>query len=408
MPILEQNKSLNSYDAYIPWILSFGIAIVLMSTDIYAPSLPAMVVEFGVTEADLQWTLSINSFGYCLASPFVGPISDALGRRSILIVSFLFFVAASIGCAIAPTLFLFDVWRFFQGASSAAIPIVSIAIIADILKGRQFSSMMAYIGIVITLSFAVGPLIGGIVAEHYGWRVLFYGCAAAALSMSAIYIYFLPETLLKKTKLSLPHVLEIYGSMLRDPLFLLYGIIPSLMLAGFFAYITSSSYLYINEFGISRPEFGLITSIGMIANAAAHLVVGRVTARFGERKILRFGISLVVTSALTMSWMTFIDVKSAYTLLVPVLIYNMALGFTFPPAMSMAIMRFPNATGSASAFLGALRMIILGSGSYLGGYLYDGTLVSISSLMVLFASLVVIVFLWVSALRQKQEREAQK
>ena len=392
-----------SYPVMLPWLIALGVAIVLVSTDIYAPSLPEMVRYFGAREIDLQWTLSVNSFGYCLASPFVGPIADALGRRKVIILSLFVFFSASIGCGTAQTLDILNFWRFVQGAGSAAIPIVSIAILADILKGRAFGAMMAYMGIVITLSFALGPLIGGVVAEMYNWRVLFHGCGVAGLIMALLYLVLLPETLKTKTKLSIPYVLKTYQSMFKDRRFLLYGMITSFMLTGFFAYITSSSYLYINEFGLSRPQFGVLTSIGMVANALAHLVVGRLTLKYGERKILRVGIGLVITAVIIMATMTFVDVRSPYVLLLPVTIYNLALGFTFPPAMTMALGRFPDNSGAASAFLGTFRMILLGSRSYLGGVFYNGQLSSISSLMILFAGLVVACFLTVSALNAKAE-----
>lgn len=393
-----------SFPTYIPWLLALGISVVLMSTDIYAPSLPEMVWEFAASEADLQWTLSINSFGYCVASPFVGPLSDSYGRKPIMLVSLLCFVVASLGCAVAPTLFSFDIWRFAQGMFSAAIPIVCIAVLADMLQGRRFGTMMAYMGIVITLSFAIGPIIGGFIGEYYGWRYLFYGVAGAGLMIFALYYFLLPETLKEKTPFSLKGMYYTYKSMIKDPIFLLYGMITSLMLAGFFAYITSSSYLYIDQFGLSKIQFGVVTGIGMVTNAFAHLVVGRLIANFGAKKVLRAGISFITTSAITMAWMTFLDVKSAYILLAPVLLYNMALGFTFPPTSSIALERFRHATGAASAFLAAFRMIFLGSGSYFAGKAYDGTLASISSLMILFASLTVVSYLWVSILSHKEEK----
>ncbi len=392
-----------SHPAFIPWLLAFGIAIILMSTDIYAPSLPAMVNEFAATEADLQWTLSVNSFGYCLSSLLVGPLSDSYGRKPVIMTSLLLFAVASLGCALAPTLYLFDVWRFVQGMCSAAIPIVSLAVLADMLEGRRFASMMAYMGIVITLSFAIGPIIGGFVGEYYGWRVLFYGVALAGLLLFTIYKFVLPETLKEKSSFSLKKMAQTYGSMFKDPIFMLYGMITAFMLAGFFAYITSSSYLYINEFGLSKIQFGIVTGIGMVTNAAAHLVVGQLTAKYGARKILRVGISFIASAAMTMAWMTFLDVQSASILLGPVLLYNLALGFTFPPTSSMAFERFRNATGTASALLATFRMVFLGSGSYIAGKAYDGTLVSISSLMILFASLTVVCYLWVSVLRKREE-----
>jgi DHA1 family bicyclomycin/chloramphenicol resistance-like MFS transporter len=380
---------------YLPWILSLGMAAVLMSADIYAPCLPGMVQEFKTIEASLQWTLSINAIGNSLASPFVGPLADTYGRKRVISISILLYIFASIGCGLAPTISALQHWRLAQGLFAAALPIASSAMIADVFSGRKFGSIMAYMGILITASFAFAPMIGGWAGEQYSWRVLFFGLAGTA-SLFLIVFQFFPETVKKKTPFSPKNVLKTYGAMFQDKVFVLLGLMTAFSLAGFFAYITASSYLYIDQFGLSQSEFGFVTALGMATNAFAHLIVGNLIARFGNYKVLRIGIFLVSISALLMSVMTFYDVRSPYLLLVPVLFYNASLGFVFPPSSTIALERYPHCTGAASAFLGTIRMTFLGAGALAAGFTYNGSLSSISSLLILFAGLVVIAFIWVS------------
>ena len=380
---------------FLPWILSFGMATVLMSADIYAPCLPGMVQEFNTYEANLQWTLSINAIGYCIASPFVGPLADTYGRKRVISVTILFYIFASIGCGLASTITALQNWRFAQGLFAAALPIASSAMIADVFSGRKFGSIMAYMGILITASFALAPMIGGWAGEHYSWRVLFFGLASAA-AIFLILFQFFAETVKQKIPFSPKNIIKTYGSMFQDKIFLLLGLMTAFSLAGFFAYITASSYLYIDQFGLSQSEFGFVTALGMATNAFAHLIVGNLIARFGNYKVLRVGIFLVSTSALLMSLMTFYDIRSPYMLLAPVLFYNASLGFVFPPSSTIALERYPHCTGAASAFLGTIRMAFLGAGALVAGLTYNGKLASISSLLIMFAGLVVIAFIWVS------------
>lgn len=396
---------MSQFERYLPWVLAFGVALILMSTDIYAPCLPAMMREFSASESALQWTLSLNSFGYCAVSPFVGPLADAYGRRKVILYSTIGFAFSSFGCALSSSLWLFDVWRIIQGICSAAVPIVSLAVLADIFEGRRFGSIMAYMGIVITLSFAVAPMIGGAAGQSYGWRSIFYGVGGISCLLIFVFYKFLPETLKHKKTFSLKHMVKTYEEMLGDKVFLLFGLITGFMLGGFFGYITSSAYLYIDEFGLSPREFGVVTGVGMVTNAVSHLVVGNLIGRYGPLKVMKGGISFVVIALILMALMTFYNVRLIYLLLLPILFFNMALGFTFPPCSTLAFERFPEASGAASAFLASLRMALLGVGTFLAGHFYNGTLISISSLFILFASLTVVSFLWLNKLLRREQRK---
>jgi DHA1 family bicyclomycin/chloramphenicol resistance-like MFS transporter len=389
----------------IPWLLSLAIAIVLMSTDIYAPCLPAMVQAFTACEADLQLTVSLNSIGYCVMSLLAGPISDAHGRRRIILLSLLGFMIATLGCATAPNLTILILWRLLQGFAGAAVPIVGVAVLADVLKGARFASMMAYMGIVITLSFAVAPIIGGYIGAHLGWRATFYFIASVASCIGLLIYVCVPETLAHKTKFSPQKMFVTYKTMLNDRIFILCGLASGLILGGFVSYIVSSSYLYIGEWGLHQVSFGLLTGIGMTTNALAHLVVGRLIAKFGPLNVIKAGAVFISLGSATMAVMTVLDVRTPTLLLIPVLLYNISIGFTLPPTFTIAFERFWHATGSASSLLASLRMLIMAVCIYASGQLYNKALVSISSIFIACGFLTFGCAAWIIFLTKRAKTE---
>jgi len=388
----------------IPWLVALGISVVLMSMNIFTSSLPTMLVELSTSESELQWTLSIHSLGCCLASLLVGPLSDHYGRKIITLLSLVLFSVSSLGCAISPTLFALDCWRLIQGVSTAAIPIVGLAILSDLFHGRRFAAIFAYIGVVVALSFLVTHLVGGYVGEHYGWRVLFYAMFVSGVILLFLYKTFLPETM--NNPLSIRCAANNYKKMFKDHIFLLYCVMVSAMLAGFYAYIGASSYLYIEQFALSKVEFGMITSFGMVANVLAYLIVGSLTKWAGPRKILLIGIYILAAASTALGWLTFLGTGSAYVLLFPMLLYNLAIGFIFPSANSIAFERFRNMAGSTSAFLTSFRMLFIAIGSYISGYVYNGTLFSIT-IVIISCSIVTIISFFIVALKLKGPPKTQ-
>lgn len=391
---------------YLPWLLAFGIAVILMSTDMYAPAMPAMRLEFHASEADILRTITINSLGYCAVSLFLGPLSDAIGRRSILVWSVLGFTICCFGCVSTTSLDVLYVMRFLQGLFGSALPIAGIAMLADRYHGRKLGSLMAYIGIVITLSFAVAPIIGGFISDSYGWRTIFLILGILSAIVFVLFYFRLPETVKQKTAFNGRFMLEDYKLMLSDRPFILLGLVTAFSLAGFFAYVTSSSYLYIEQFHVSSQLFGILTGIGMTTNALSHMVVGRLVSSIGNYRVLKLGMAFQGTAAVLMGLLTSFGVTDVFVLLVPVMFFNASLGFTFPPATTIALERFPKAAGTAASLMGTTRMGMIAFSAWLSGVFYDGTLISISSIMILFACLVIICFLWVSIMLRRSQQAA--
>lgn len=379
--------------ALIPWLMALGTSVILISTDIYAPMMPAMRAAFGASEAQIIWTITINSIGYCCISLFVGPLSDAIGRRLMCLVSLIAFATFSVSAGFSTSLNFFNWMRFGQGMVGSMLPILSLAVLSDCYSGRRLSSLMAYVGIAITLSFAIAPVIGGFIGEHYGWRAIFYFLGAASALSCATFFIWMPETIKAKKVFNSTEIIKTYKVMLSDRQFLLLGGITSFSLAGIFSYISSSSYLYIEQFKVSPQLFGLITGLTAAVNAISHTAVGRLVLRLGNFKTLALGISIQVTGVLLLVTMMLMCVYNIYALSIPLMMCSASLGFIFPTATSISLERYTGATGAASAMLGTLRMGMLAFGAWVAGKAYDGTLSSVVSVSALFYALVFICFL---------------
>lgn len=361
----------------LSYLIAFNVAFLVMSLDIYVPSLPAMVDYFGSTEEMLQLTISMGCFGSALGSPFIGPLADSYGRRNSLLGAMILFLLSTTACMLAPTLDVLIAARFFQGISVAAGPIIGMAMIADLYRGEDFSKVAAMIGVVITFSLACAPIIGGHIGAHFGWKAIFL---FVALSNSLVTVWLLsklPETLKEKRPLSIAQGLRDYGSMLKNWTFMGYGLLPALSIGALISYVGVASYYFIDRLGIPQDTFGYYQGAGMFVHALGALAVNRWVVRFGNGRMLKVGMSLIFLSVLIFVFIGFTYPTAPMMITLPFMIFNFGLALVFSPATERSLGLFLNAAGTASAMLSSLRMLVSSIVVYIMGLTYDGTLSSI-------------------------------
>jgi len=381
-----------TYSPLLPYLLSIGTAIALSTMDIYTPCLPSMLKEFSASESALQFTFSANAIGYCLSGPLAGPLADAYGRRKVMLSALVLALISTLGCALAPTLSILYVARFFQGLFLASIPIVGLAVLTDVYSGRRLAKLMAVMGAMITFSFAVAPMIGGEIGQIFGWRSLFFLVSFLLVCLLVLHWNTIPETLQNKSPLSIREITLTYKRMMSDPFCIGVGLMTGGAVAGYFAYVTSSAYYYINILHLSPSQFGYVTGMGMLTNLASNLVVSFFIERYGQQTILRSGVCILAFGTIFMGLMTVINVRSPWVLMISIMLYSFSLGFIFTSGMSLVMEQYRSQAGSASAFLSSIRMSMLSLATFFAGKIYNETLFSISSVLIAFAGITVLTY----------------
>jgi len=389
------SKALNS----LTILIAFHLAVVITALDIHIPCLSMMVEHFQSTQATLQLTISIYSVGAVLGSLFFGPLADSIGRRLALFGALVGIVLSSLMCAFATNIEFLIFSRFIQGFFSAACPVIAFAIAADLFSGHQFTQATALNGLMITCALAVAPVLGSHIGTSFGWEYIFLFLAGGLSLSGGLLLWFLPETLKEKKPIHIANICSGYFEIASNFRFIGYGSLPSLVLGAMIAYLGAAAYYFVEELGLHETVFSYFQCAALAVNALANLMTGLLVPKYGPRKLLKFGIWLAFCGAVWMGVTSILFSTSPYFLTSAQVIINISVAIIFAGATTLAMQAIPHSYGTASAVLGAFRMLIISTMAAASGFVYSGTAVSMSTVFII--SLVLCFALYIIVVRHE-------
>lgn len=233
------------------------IMMAMSSTDIFISSLPQMAIDFKVDPDIINLMLTLNAFGMALGCLVCGFISDRYGRRRIYLLALAGYMLVSLAIALVPNLFTIIFLRFIQGLIVSIFIIVSRQIISDISNDKK--DQLYYTGILVTgvvLSPAIAPVVGAYIAHFLSWHWCFVFNAVVAAIFFGIINVSLLET--SKTSTPLPKINELYEEyavFFRSRKFIAYSAIITFSYGMYFAFITMSSFIYIERLDVSPTMY---------------------------------------------------------------------------------------------------------------------------------------------------------
>lgn len=230
------------------------------SIDGYLPGLPALTDDFGVSTSLAQVTVAVFLVGLGLGQLFAGPLSDVLGRRRPMLTAIVLYVAVTLGCAVAPTIEVLVVSRFLQGASAAAGIVISRAVVRDLYAGREGARFLSRLVLIYGIAPLLAPLLGGLILTFTDWRGVFVGMAGLGLVLLVVAALGLPETLPRerRTGRGVARIVAAYGVLLRHRAFLGYALALGLATGCIVAYVSASSFVLQDIYGVSPQLFGVL------------------------------------------------------------------------------------------------------------------------------------------------------
>ncbi len=240
-----------------------------LSTDLYLPALPSMSAIFGVSTALTNLTLVAFFFFYAVGTLFWGPMSDKYGRKKILIAGAALYAAASMVCAMAPGVYVLIGARVVQGIGAGAITAVSMALIKDCYSGKTRESILAIVQTVSGLAPMLAPVVGAFLLKFTDWRGSFWLLTIAGMAclvLSILYQETLPAD--EKYEGSVPGAIGRLFAVGKNISFIVPCLLFSLYNLAFMGYISMSSYIYVDYFGLSEQTY----SYFFAANAALSMV----------------------------------------------------------------------------------------------------------------------------------------
>ncbi len=228
-----------------------------MSIDVHLPFAPQIVTEFKTTDQIIQFLLAMSVF-LTTTTPLVwGPFSDRMGRKALFIPACLLMIFGQIGCAMAPSISILMLARFFQCLGAGAFLTVSMAIVCDLYIDKERSRKLAIIEMSLPIGLMIAPILGAEISAWYGWRMCYWLLALAQSLLMFAFIVYLPETLYIRSTASLR---SLFGSLVRIGCarnFLPYALLRALVNACYMVFIAHAPFLLINGMGLSIRQFAL-------------------------------------------------------------------------------------------------------------------------------------------------------
>jgi MFS transporter, DHA1 family, multidrug resistance protein len=328
--------------------------------DMYLPALPDISRELDASASAVQLTLTACLIGISLGQLLIGPVSDRVGRRPPLLVGLAAFIASSLACAIAPNIYVLAGCRLVQGVGGAAGIVISRSIVRDLHSGvalvRFFSTLMLATG----LGPVLAPQIGSWILAFTSWRGVFVVLAGFGALLLFSAWWRVPETL-PPDRRATGSVWSTVGTMVsvgRDRVFLGYALACGLGMGGTFAYIAGSSFVLQNVYGLSPQTYGLVFAFNACGMVIGAQVNGRLAGRFGPSVLLTSGLVTMVAAGAVLVTVVVTGVVGLVGVIPALFAMMFGFGFVGPNAVALALQRYPDAAGAASAVLGSFQFIL--------------------------------------------------
>lgn len=366
-------------------ILMLGLLTAMgpFSIDLYLPAFSEIAASLQTDISKVSLSLSSFFIGLAFGQIMYGPLLERFGRKKPIYFGLSLYVLTSVGIAMAASVEMMIFLRFFQAIGSCAGLVSARAIIRDLFDGREMARVFSTLIMVVAISPIIAPSIGGVLATHFHWSVLFFVLTGMALLVLVGTILLVPETKGSDPEHSLrfSKVFSNYKKVFKHPVFFVNAFSAAIAYAGLYAYLSGSPHLYMDLLALTEQQYGWIFALIASGLIGATQVNNRLLKTFSSEQIVRTTLvvqAIIGFSFLLISWFVGVNLYLTTFLLFAFL---MCLGFIFPNASALSLEPMGHMAGNASALMGGVQMAVGAGASALVGVFHNTTSIPMAAIM---------------------------
>ena len=330
-----------------------------LAVDMFLPSMPNMAEEFEARTSTIQLAVTLFLLAFAASQLVYGPVSDRFGRRPALIAGLLLFIAGGALSLFAWSAEVLIAGRIIQGIGGGAGPAIGRAMVLDIFGRGRAAQILAYMAMATPLAPTLAPIVGGVLQDLFDWRAVFVTLIGIGVFLLVAYRLTFPETNVRRdsSALGVAQMGRNYRALLTHRTFLAYALAMGLMFSGQLVFISGSSFVLIEELGLSPGQFGLgfgFVAMGIISGA---FLSSRLVVRWADSRVVLLGAATAASAAAVMAVLAWGGVASPWAVLLPMFFFAGGNGIVRPAAMAGALIPFERMAGLASALLGFCQMV---------------------------------------------------
>ncbi|MCP3786430.1 multidrug effflux MFS transporter [Micromonospora sp. A3M-1-15] len=362
-------------------------AIGPLSLDMYLPAFPAMTRDLGADQAGIQLSLTTCLIGLAVGQFVTGPLSDRWGRRRPVLIGVAAYTVLALACAAAPSAPVLAAARFAQGLAGGMGVVVARAVVRDLYAGRDAAKYFSRLTLVFGVAPVAAPSVGSLVLRFGDWRAVFLTLAAIGLLLSVAVARRLPETLPPERRSTggLAATARTMRSLAADRVYLGYALTQGFAFAGLFAYISGSSFVFQDVFGVSAVAFSLVFGLNALALVATGQANARLLDRFSPRRLL--STALVVGVVAAAGVLAGALAGSLAVVAVALFAFVGSLGMVTPNSTALALDAHARHAGTAAALMGGIQSVVGALAAPLVGLGGEGSAVPMAVVLAVAAAL---------------------
>ena len=379
--------------AYITFINMF----IPLSTDLYLPALPEMGNYFSASEFLVGLTLTIFFFVFAVSMVLFGPLSDRFGRRPILILGAAIYTAASFACAAASSIYFLLAGRFFQAVGSGAVITVATALIKDCFRGQVMRKILAITQALGVIAPMIAPLIGGLLLTFTDWRGSFYLLTVLG-AINLIVAFLFCETLTERKRYhgGILNSLSLLLEVGRKKYFMSSLTMFSILSAPYMAYLSASSFIYVEFFDLTAQEYSYFFAVNSAASIIGPILYLKLKGLMSNAGLLRLTFFVAMLSGILVLT---IGQMRAIMFLLAFLPFTAIGAVARPFAMEILLLEAKENVGTASSMINFVPTLFGSLGMMLGTLPWGNFIVGLG-LIITTATFLSIV-LWIMIKRGK-------
>lgn len=346
-------------------LLALLSAFIPLSTDMYLPALPKMAANFGVPIALANLTLVLFFVCYSVSTLIWGPLSDKYGRKPVLLVGLAGYILACICCALSMNVYQLIVFRVLQAIAGSASPAIAVALVKDLFHGNKRERGLVLIQSMVMIAPIIAPAIGALMLHITSWHGIFWTLGGFG-AVAFLWTLALRETVTDHFSGTLLQTWGQLGTVLKNRGFTTLLITFSCTIMPLYAYLASSSYIYIDEFKQSETIFSAFFMANACCAVMAPFIYLHLTRRWRRGVIITV---CMATIGLAGALISTVGHLRPLILALSIMPATLAIGVIRPPSTNLMLEQQHGFTGSASSLinfmmsmLGSLAMMLMSCG----------------------------------------------
>jgi len=343
------------------WLMAALTMLGPFSIDTYLPAFPAMQAALPATEVQMQLTLTVYFIGFAVVSLFHGAISDAIGRKPVIVGTLCVHAAASVGCALSGSIESLLLFRGLQGCFAGAGFVVGRAVVRDIFAGDEAQRQLSRIQMLFGLAPIIAPIMGGWMVAHMAWPSIFWFLGAFALILTIWSALSLPEShpVERRLPLAIKPLTRTYGRIFFNKTFQTLAAIPSINFIGFFAYIAGAPAFLITHLSLTTKDFAMLFIPSMAGITLAAYCSGRFAGRVSHARQMNAGFAIMGVAAVVNFLVCALLPPRVLWNIPPIAFYAFGMALVTPCVSLKLLDAFSTARGTASALQSSAQVAMM-------------------------------------------------